>query len=69
MAAAITGVGAGLGVSCSSKISQRSSSGSPCCSVKMSVSVEEKKKSFTLKKSEEAFNVAKVFTITTLRFL
>ncbi|KAJ0112605.1 hypothetical protein Patl1_01274 [Pistacia atlantica] len=59
MAAAITGVGAGLGVSCSSKISQGNSSGSLRYSVKMTVSVEEKKKNFTLKKSEEAFNVAK----------
>lgn len=62
MAAAIMGVGAGLGVSYLSKISHISSYKSPRCSVKMTVSIEEKKKSFSLKKSEEAFNVAKVFT-------
>lgn len=62
MAATITGVGVGLGLSCSSKLTKRfySSSGSSRCSVKMSVSVEEQKKNFTLKKSEEAFNAAKV---------
>ncbi|KAK3183194.1 hypothetical protein Dsin_030480 [Dipteronia sinensis] len=61
MAAAIPGVG----LSCSTKLSQiispccSSSSRSSRCSVKMTVSVEEKKKSFSLKKSEEAFNAAK----------
>lgn len=64
MAATIAGVGVGLGLSCSAKLSQRasssSSSGSYRCSLKMTASVEEKKKSFTLKKSEEAFNAAKV---------
>ncbi|OAY47995.1 glutamate-1-semialdehyde 2,1-aminomutase 2, chloroplastic [Manihot esculenta] len=64
MAATITGVGIGLGLSCSSSenLSQRQrrnpSRRSSCCSVKMALSVEEKK-IYTLKKSEEAFNVAK----------
>ncbi|KDP22577.1 hypothetical protein JCGZ_26408 [Jatropha curcas] len=63
MAATFSGVGIGLGLSCSSsngKLSQRRSpSWSPSrSSVKMTVSVEEKKK-FTLKKSEEAFSIAK----------
>ncbi|KAK0591084.1 hypothetical protein LWI29_035430 [Acer saccharum] len=58
MAATIPGVG----LSCSTKLSQiispSSSSRSSRCSVKMTVSVEEKKKSFSLKKSEEAFKAA-----------
>ncbi|XP_056846493.1 glutamate-1-semialdehyde 2,1-aminomutase 2, chloroplastic-like [Raphanus sativus] len=61
MSATLTGSGTALGFSCSSKISKRvSSSPSTRCSVKMSVSVDEKKKSFTLQKSKEAFNAAKV---------
>lgn len=63
MSATLTGSGTALGFSCSSKISKRVSPSSPStrCSVKMSsVSVDEKKKSFTLQKSEEAFNAAKV---------
>lgn len=73
MAATITGVGVGLGLSCSSKLTKRfsSSAGSSRCSVKMSVSVEEQKKNFTLKNSEEAFNVAKVldfFSLSIFRF-
>lgn len=68
MAATITGVGVGLGLSCSSKLTKRfsSSTGSSRCSVKMSVSVEEQKKNFTLKNSEEAFNVAKVLDFLSL---
>lgn len=73
MAATITGVGVGLGLSYSSKLTKRfsSSAGSSRCSVQMSVSVEEQKKNFTLKKSEEAFNVAKVldfFSLSIFRF-
>ncbi|EEF35570.1 glutamate-1-semialdehyde 2,1-aminomutase 2, chloroplastic [Ricinus communis] len=57
-AAAITGIGGGLlGLSCTN-LSQRRPT-SRCSSIKMAVSVEEEKKNFTLKKSEEAFNVAK----------
>ncbi|KAJ9163928.1 hypothetical protein P3X46_023550 [Hevea brasiliensis] len=64
MAATITGVGIGLGLSCSStgNLSQRKRGNpswrSSCCSVKMALSVEEMK-NYTIKKSEEAFNVAK----------
>ncbi|KAL4559812.1 hypothetical protein LXL04_031958 [Taraxacum kok-saghyz] len=60
---------AGIGLSWPSKLTDRPqltstvsrSSSSRCClsSVKMTVSVDEKKKTFTLKKSEEAFNAAK----------
>ncbi|XP_010515194.1 PREDICTED: glutamate-1-semialdehyde 2,1-aminomutase 2, chloroplastic [Camelina sativa] len=60
MAATLTGSGIALGFSCSPKFSKRASSSSSnrrC--VKMSVSVEEKTKNFTLQKSEEAFNAAK----------
>ncbi|XP_050233520.1 glutamate-1-semialdehyde 2,1-aminomutase 2, chloroplastic-like [Mercurialis annua] len=55
--ATITGIGtAGLfGLSCSN--TQRRNLSSRC--VKMTVSVEEEKKNFTLKKSQEAFNIAK----------
>ncbi|KAJ8772399.1 hypothetical protein K2173_027576 [Erythroxylum novogranatense] len=63
MAATFTGVGVGIGLSCStSKIlqSKTSPSRSSRYYVKMTVSVEEeKKKSFTLQKSEEIFNAAK----------
>ncbi|GAV65601.1 Aminotran_3 domain-containing protein [Cephalotus follicularis] len=62
MASAIAGVG--LGVSCStihSKAVSYSLSRSARCCIKMAVSVEEEKKNttFTLQKSQEAFNVAK----------
>lgn len=56
---------AGVGLSCSTvklsrrPISQFSHSRRFCC-VKMAVSLDEKKKNFTLQKSEEAFNAAKV---------
>ncbi|AED97770.1 unnamed protein product [Arabidopsis thaliana] len=61
MSATLTGSGTALGFSCSSKISKRvsSSPASNRCCIKMSVSVDEKKKSFSLQKSEEAFNAAK----------
>ncbi|KAM7252699.1 hypothetical protein ACFE04_008208 [Oxalis oulophora] len=53
------GVGIGLGLSCSTKLSKSVPSSRRCrLSVKMAVSIE-KKKTFTLKKSEEAFNAAK----------
>lgn len=59
MAAAITGVG----VSCPSKLTQPAVNHRhrPRCApvIRMTL-VEEKKKSYTLKKSEEAFNAAKV---------
>lgn len=64
MANTITGVAVGL--SCSTpKHSQRPSSrfshsSRHFCTVKMAVSLDEKKKSFTLEKSEKAFNAAKV---------
>ncbi|WCJ36309.1 glutamate-1-semialdehyde 2 1-aminomutase 2 [Euphorbia peplus] len=58
MAATFTGVGVGLGLSCSSSGQRRYRNTSSRSSVKMAVSVEEKK-NFTLKKSEEAFNIAK----------
>ncbi|KAA8542083.1 hypothetical protein F0562_023235 [Nyssa sinensis] len=60
---------AGVGLSLPSKLTEKpnliaSSSRSsrrcaPSCAVKMAISVDEKKKTFTLKKSEEAFNAAK----------
>jgi glutamate-1-semialdehyde 2,1-aminomutase len=67
MAGAMAGVGVSLGLSCSTtKISQRRSSSSSSsqstarrCCVRMAISLDEKKK-FTLQKSEEAFNAAKV---------
>ena len=72
MAGAVTGVGLGLGLSCSTttKLSQRRSSSSSkttrrCC-VNMAISLDEKKKNYTLQKSEEAFAVAKVQLITIL---
>ncbi|KAL1217325.1 Glutamate-1-semialdehyde 2,1-aminomutase 1 [Cardamine amara subsp. amara] len=53
----------GSGFSCSAKISKRASSSSSSssnrCCIKMSISVEDKKKTFILQKSEEAFNAAK----------
>uniref|UniRef100_A0A2N9EXZ3 Glutamate-1-semialdehyde 2,1-aminomutase n=1 Tax=Fagus sylvatica TaxID=28930 RepID=A0A2N9EXZ3_FAGSY len=63
MAGAVAGVGVGLGLSCSTtmtttKLSQRRSSSSKTtsrCCVKMAVSLDEKKKNYTLQKSEEAF--------------
>ncbi|KAL0446580.1 UNVERIFIED_CONTAM: hypothetical protein Slati_1785900 [Sesamum latifolium] len=63
MAAAITGVG----VSCPSKLSQTAVGRRQkrCASVARMTLVEEKKKTYTLKKSEEAFNAAKVFVIIT----
>ncbi|KAM2033091.1 hypothetical protein FF2_014877 [Malus domestica] len=57
--------GAAVGLYCSTpKLSQRptsrfSQSSRRFCTVKMAVSLEEKKKSFTLEKSEQAFNAAK----------
>jgi len=60
MAATLTGSGIALGFSCSAKFSKRASSSSNRRCIKMSVSVEEKTKKFTLQKSEEAFNAAKV---------
>lgn len=65
MAGAIAGVGLGVGISCSTtKIYQRRRCSSlqttPCCCVKMAVSLDEQKKKFTLRKSEEVFNAAKV---------
>ncbi|GMY19228.1 glutamate-1-semialdehyde 2,1-aminomutase 2, chloroplastic-like [Fagus crenata] len=66
MAGAVAGVGVGLGLSCSTttttKLSQRRSSSSKTtsrCCVKMAVSLDEKKKNYTLQKSEEAFAAAK----------
>ncbi|GLT69256.1 hypothetical protein SLA2020_414190 [Shorea laevis] len=67
MAGALAGVGVSLGLSCSTtKISQRRSSSSSSsqstarrCCVRMAISLDEKKKNFTLQKSEEAFNAAK----------
>ncbi|KAK6146561.1 hypothetical protein DH2020_020430 [Rehmannia glutinosa] len=58
MAAAITGV---VGVSCPSKLSQTAVGHRQkrCASVIRMTLVEEKKKTYTLKKSEEAFNAAK----------
>ncbi|XP_076912518.1 glutamate-1-semialdehyde 2,1-aminomutase, chloroplastic-like [Bidens hawaiensis] len=56
---------AGIGLSLPSKFTHapatRHRSSSRCClsSVKMTISVDEQKKTFTLKKSEEAFNAAK----------
>ncbi|KAL7174212.1 hypothetical protein ACSBR2_033466 [Camellia fascicularis] len=59
---------AGLGLSWPSKLAQRpnsipppssSSRSSGSGSIKMAVSVDEQKKTFTLKKSEQAFNIAK----------
>ncbi|XWS60226.1 hypothetical protein CRYUN_Cryun07bG0017600 [Craigia yunnanensis] len=58
MAASISGVGVGLGLPSSTKPSKAFSRSSGF-RVKMTVSVEDKKKSYTLKKSEEAFNAAK----------
>lgn len=61
MAASISGVGVGLGLSCSTKLSKTlPSSRSSGFRVKMTVSVEDKKKNYTLQKSEEAFDAAKV---------
>ncbi|XP_047340908.1 glutamate-1-semialdehyde 2,1-aminomutase, chloroplastic-like [Impatiens glandulifera] len=48
-----------LSQSSSSSSSSSSSRSSGRCAVKMAVSFDEKKKTFTLKKSEEAFNAAK----------
>ncbi|GMY19217.1 glutamate-1-semialdehyde 2,1-aminomutase 2, chloroplastic [Fagus crenata] len=64
MAGAVAGVGVGLGLSCSTttKLSQRRSSSSKTtsrCCVKVAVSLDEKKKNYTLQKSEEAFAAAK----------
>lgn len=66
MASSSAAVVVGVGLSCSTvKLYQRPSSQffqSPrrfCC-VKMAVSLDEKK-NYTLKKSEQAFNAAKVF--------
>ncbi|XVF08651.1 hypothetical protein REPUB_Repub07fG0020900 [Reevesia pubescens] len=60
MAASISGIGVGLGLSCSSKLFKTiPSSRSSSFRVKMTVSVEDKKKNYTLQKSEEAFNAAK----------
>ncbi|KAH9602654.1 hypothetical protein KSS87_014120 [Heliosperma pusillum] len=61
MAASTTTIG--LGITCASNLFTHNSklsrpSHSPFA-VKMAVSVDEKKKTFTLKKSEEAFNIAK----------
>ncbi|XAR67870.1 Glutamate-1-semialdehyde 2,1-aminomutase [Bertholletia excelsa] len=58
---------AGVGLSWPSKLAQRPNSIPPpsssrsCgrCAVKMAVSFDDKKKTYTLKKSEEAFNIAK----------
>lgn len=65
MAGAVAGVGVGFGLSCSTtKLSHRHSSSSKAtrrCCVKMAVSLDEKKKNYTLQKSEEAFAAAKVF--------
>ena len=70
MAGAVAGVGVGFGLSCSTtKLSHRHPSSSSSsstkttrrCCVKMAVSLDEKKKNYTLQKSEEAFAVAKVF--------
>ncbi|KAK8586521.1 hypothetical protein V6N13_010112 [Hibiscus sabdariffa] len=58
MAASISGIGVGLGFSCSSNLSKHLHS-SQSSRVKMTVSVEDKKKNYTLQKSEEAFNAAK----------
>jgi glutamate-1-semialdehyde 2,1-aminomutase len=73
MAGAVAGVGLGLGLSCSTttKLSQRRSSSSSSkttrrCCVNMAISLDEKKKNYTLQKSEEAFAVAKVQLITIL---
>lgn len=57
-------VSGGVALSCPSRLSHISSSSShrrhvSSSSVKMAVSVDEKKKSFTLQKSEEAFKIAK----------
>ncbi|KAK8575423.1 hypothetical protein V6N13_033337 [Hibiscus sabdariffa] len=61
MAASISGIGVGLGLSCSSNLSKPlHSSQSSGSHVKITVSVEDKKKNYTLQKSEEAFNAAKV---------
>ncbi|KAK9988868.1 hypothetical protein SO802_029107 [Lithocarpus litseifolius] len=70
MAGAVAGVGVGFGLSCSTtKLSHRHSSSSSSssssskttrrCCVKMAVSLDEKKKNYTLQKSEEAFAAAK----------
>lgn len=64
MAAAVSGVGMTWGASklCSLKPSSPStakSRGPPRSLVKMAVSVDDKKKTYTLQKSEEAFNKAK----------
>lgn len=59
----------GVGLSCSTaKLSRRANSGFSqtsrrFCYINMSVSVDEKKKNFTLQKSEEAFNAAKVYSL------
>ena len=61
-------VSGGVALSCPSKLSHRPSSSSSsshrryvsASSVKMAVSVDDKKKSYTLQKSEEAFKIAKV---------
>ncbi|KAE8688097.1 Glutamate-1-semialdehyde 2,1-aminomutase [Hibiscus syriacus] len=60
MAASMSGIGVGLGLSCSSNLSKplHPTSQSSGFRVKMTVSVEDKK-NFTLQKSEEAFNAAK----------
>ncbi|CAE5963525.1 unnamed protein product [Arabidopsis arenosa] len=60
MSATLTGSGIALGVLSSSKIPKRvSSSPSNRCYINMSASADKKKTSFTLQKSEEAFNDAK----------
>ena len=57
-------VSGGVALSCPSKLSHRPSSSHrryvSASSVKMAVSVDDKKKSYTLQKSEEAFKIAKV---------
>ncbi|XVE56535.1 hypothetical protein DITRI_Ditri04bG0018700 [Diplodiscus trichospermus] len=60
MAASMSGVGVGSGISCSAKLSKALPfSRSSGFRVQMTVSVENKKKNYTLQKSEEAFNAAK----------
>ncbi|GLU20762.1 hypothetical protein SLE2022_369440 [Rubroshorea leprosula] len=59
MAATINGVGVGLGLRFYSKLAKRVPSRSSSFRVNMAVSVGDQKKTFSLEKSEEAFNVAK----------
>ncbi|XWS37081.1 hypothetical protein CRYUN_Cryun19dG0012200 [Craigia yunnanensis] len=69
MAASISGVGVGLGLSCSTKLPKTTlpSSRSSGFRIKMTVSVEDKKKNYTLQKTEEAFNAAKCIIDFTFR--